>query len=54
MKFAISILSLLMLMAAIKSTFGMLVVITQMTPEHSNIASCKVCESPDGKGCCPP
>ncbi|CBN57386.1 hypothetical protein OSCI_3410037 [Kamptonema sp. PCC 6506] len=52
MKLAISIVLLLMLIAAIKSTFRMPVSLTKIDREHNKYASCKVCDSPDGKTCC--
>lgn len=52
MKVAISIVLLLMLIAAIKSTLKMPVSLTKIDPEHNKYASCNVCDSPEGKTCC--
>ncbi|WP_449420415.1 hypothetical protein [Phormidium nigroviride] len=52
MKLAISIVLLLMLISAIKSTLRMPVSLTKIDREHHKYASCNVCDSPDGKTCC--
>ncbi|MDF0553030.1 hypothetical protein [Kamptonema sp. UHCC 0994] len=53
MKLAISIVLLLMLIAATKSTLGMPVFLTKIAQEQTKTKSCTVCDSSDGKAYCP-